>query len=95
MGLQTIIIARMCQVGNDTLTTLMLVGAYAGFHFTTLEEYYVGTLHLPMFNAVTDGSIIYILGFITVGVVGPGLMSTEVCTGEWLGIDGVEVLTIG
>jgi hypothetical protein len=82
-------------VGDNTLTSLMLVSCYAGFHFTTLEEYYVGTLHLPMFNAVTDGSILFIIGFITIGVAGPDLMSKQVCTAEWLGIDEIQILTIG
>jgi hypothetical protein len=57
------------------------VGCYAGFHFTTLEEYYVGTLHLAKFNAVTDGSIVMIIGFIAIGCVGPDAMSKEVCGG--------------
>jgi hypothetical protein len=59
----------------------MVVGCYAGFHFSTLEEYYVGTLHLPKFNAVTDGSFLIVIGFIAIGVAGPSAMSKPICGG--------------
>jgi hypothetical protein len=44
-----------------------MVGVYSAFMFATLEELYVGTLHLPVCNAVTDGSaIILTLSTITI-----------------------------
>lgn len=40
------------------------------FHFTTLTEYYTGILELEMCNAVTDGSVVFIIFFVFSGIVG-------------------------
>ena len=48
----------------------MVVMAMAAFHFTTLEEYYVGTLKLPVCNAVSDGSLLIILMYLVTGILG-------------------------
>ena len=65
------------------------------FHFTTLEEYYIGTLKLPVGNAVSDGSVLVVLVFIVTGITGNEVWVHEVVSAEWLGIEGVTMLTIG
>ena len=49
---------------------MMVVLSMAAFHFATLEEYYVGTLRMPVFNAVTDGSLLVILIYLVTGSLG-------------------------
>ena len=51
---------------------LFVHGSNAIFHFSTLEEYYVGGLFLPFGNAITDGSLLY---FITMFI--PGIFGNE------------------
>lgn len=73
----------------------MVVMAMAAFHFTTLEEYYVGTLKLPVCNAVSDGSLLIIGMYLVTGVLGNGFWATTVCDGTWLNIEGITELTLG
>ena len=73
----------------------MLVMAMAAFHFTTLEEFYVGTLALPICNAVSDGSILVILLYLVTGVTGNEIWTTEICDGTWMNINGITDLTLG
>ena len=69
-GLQLLLGMKVGQIGNNGITqTFMIVGLLA-FHFSTLEEYYVGTLKLPVCNAVSDGSGIVIAFFLFTGIVG-------------------------
>jgi len=50
---------------------LSLLAVTQSFHFSTLEEYYVGGLYLGVGNGVTDGSIILIGLFLFTGFFGP------------------------
>jgi len=68
---------------------------YACFHFATLEEYYVGTLRLPVCNGVSDGSVFLIGIFIATGIFGNEFWAKGVADGKWLHIEGVDVLTVG
>lgn len=67
----------------------------AAFHFTTLEEYYVGTLKLPVCNAVSDGSLLIIVMYIVTGILGNDIWVITVCDGTWLNIEGITDLTLG
>jgi len=49
-------IMKLIQVGNNHVLILGLVAITQSFHFSTLEEYYVGGLFLGVGNGVTDGS---------------------------------------
>jgi len=42
----------------------------ASFFFTTLEEYYIGGMFLGVGNAISEGSIPYIILFIVMGAIG-------------------------
>lgn len=95
MGLQTIIFFIVAQVGNNKLCYLNIVISMAGFHFCTLEEYYLGILELPPLNGVSDGSIIIIIFYIVNGIIGNEKMALNVRPGEWLHIDGIKQLTVG
>jgi hypothetical protein len=61
----------------------MFLGIYSSFHFATLNEYYVGTLHLPVCNGVSDGSVAIIVFMIITGFIGPGIWATPIVNGEW------------
>jgi len=63
---------------------ISLIGCYLCFHFSTLEEYYVGTLFLPMFNPVSDGTVYFCLALIITGCVGTDFWAVDVCDGSWL-----------
>lgn len=77
---------RTLQCGNNFLAYATVVMAMAAFHFTTLEEYYVGTLKLPVCNAVSDGSLPIIALYIVTGILGNGIWVTGICDGTWLNI---------
>ena len=94
-GLQALIALRVLQCGNNFLSYAMLVTAMAGFHFATIEEYYVGTLYLPPCNAVSDGSVLVIGMFLFSGIIGNDFWVKEVVDGSWMNIEGIEELTIG
>lgn len=78
VGMQTIMIAKMIQVGNNYVLLLALVASTGAFYFATLEEYYTGGLFLGPGNGITDGSIVLIGLFIYCGVFGTGLFSRDV-----------------
>lgn len=67
----------------------------AAFYFATLEEYYVGTLRLPMINAVSEGTVLIVLVYLFSGLNGNSLWLTPFCDATWLGIDDVTELTLG
>lgn len=60
-----------------TYGLLFVHGSNAIFHFATLEEYYVGGLFLPCFNAISDGSALY---FVTMAV--PAIFGNELFVAE-------------
>mmetsp|Transcript_45503 Transcript_45503/g.60366 ORF Transcript_45503/g.60366 Transcript_45503/m.60366 type:complete len:121 (-) Transcript_45503:576-938(-) len=88
-GLQALTALRALQVGNNFLSYATLVMAMAAFHFTTLEEYYVGTLKLPVCNAVSDGSLLIILMYLVTGITGNWIWTTHICDGTWMDIEGI------
>jgi len=67
----------------------------AAFYFATLEEYYVGTLRLPMINAVSEGTVLVVMINLYSGLVGNSMWLMPICDGKWMGIDGVEDITVG
>ena len=66
------------QIGNGPLVMWMLLGITQSFHFSTLEEYYIGGLFLGPFNGVTDGSALIISIFMLSGIVGNEIWLTQV-----------------
>ena len=74
------------QCGNNFLSYALVVMSMAAFHFSTLEEYYVGTLKLPICNAVSDGSLILILMYLVTGILGNGIWVITICDGTWLNV---------
>ena len=97
MGFQAMIMGRIFQIGNNLLMSAFLVATYGGFHFATLEEYYVGTLRLPPLNAVSDGSVIVILLCVITGCIGNNFWATQTkISSQWLGLNGLpETFNIG
>lgn len=95
VGVQIMIFLPICQCGNNSLALIVLMTAYAAFFFATLEEYYVGTLKLPVGNTVSDGSPLLILLMFITGFTGNGYFTTVLFNGSWLNIDGITELTLG
>jgi len=86
---------RLLQIGNNFIALLFVSLGFFAFFMTTLEEYYLGTLYLPPCNAVSDGSIIIIVGFLTAGFTGNNVFLIPSASAEWMGIEGVESFTLG
>lgn len=59
IGLQCLIMTKCLQGGNKTPMLMALSSSIASFHFSTLVEFFVGRLHLPMFNGVSDASPLF------------------------------------
>ena len=93
--LQCLISLRTVQIGNNMLAYNFIIINVAAFYFATLEEYYVGTLRLPMINAVSEGSVIGVLVYLFSGLQGNGLWLKPVCDASWLGIEDVTEFTLG
>lgn len=76
VGVQPIIFMRVLQIGNNIIGYIMLVGLYSAFHFATLEEFYVGTLYLPVCNGVSDGSALVVIASIFTAFIGNNFWAT-------------------
>jgi hypothetical protein len=78
MGLQSCVIGKSLNVG-DNLKTITCIGATcASFHFSTLEEYYTGGLFLGPLNGISDGSLGIIGLFCLMGIFGNGFWGTVI-----------------
>jgi hypothetical protein len=75
-ALLTLMMAKMMQIGNGPLVMWVLLGVAQSFHFSTLEEYYIGGLFLGPFNGVTDGSALIISIFMATGIAGNDIWLT-------------------
>ena len=71
VGLVTTLAMKNINNGNNLLSMLNLATTSTSFHLATMEEYYVGTLILPVCNGVSDGSIAIISFCIISGIYGP------------------------
>ena len=83
VGLITIVSMKVVNIGNNALAYLALITTITCFHFATLEEYYAGTLILPVCNGVSDGSILLITVFLATGIFGYEFWAYGVCDGTW------------
>jgi ethanolaminephosphotransferase len=74
VGFFLIIVAKILQINNPILNYLFVTNGAVQFYFATLEEYYIGGLHLPMFNGISDGSLIVFIVFFVLFLFGPGIL---------------------
>jgi lipopolysaccharide export LptBFGC system permease protein LptF len=65
-----LVIMKIAQAGDNLYTLACVALGCASFHFSTLEEYYTGGLFLGPFNAISDGSIVYIVLNILMAIIG-------------------------
>ena len=77
-GIQPMIFMRLIQVGNNLTAYVFMIGLYSAFHFTTLEEYYTGTLYLGPCNGVSDGSFVIVVASFITGIVGNNFWATPI-----------------
>lgn len=54
IGFVLTINSKLMNLGDNIWTMLFIMGGVATFHFSTLEEYYVGGMHMGPFNCVSD-----------------------------------------
>jgi len=84
------------QIGDNFISYWLLVSCLATFHFTNLEEYYIGTMILPVFNGVSDGSVVIICFTVLTGFIGGNnFWATPLYDGSWLQISGITMMTYG
>jgi ethanolaminephosphotransferase len=76
VNLHILNIMKCLQAGNCFWTMLNAIVFLGGFHFSTLEEYYVGGCYLPAGNAVSDGSVGIIGMLIIIGTYGNDILVT-------------------
>ena len=76
------------------MSYILIVGVYSCFHFTTLEEYYLGTLILPIFNGVSDGAALILFFCISTLILGSNTWATPFIDGTWLS-PSLPMLTYG
>ena len=69
--------SKMLQLGNGPIIMWIMLGVTQSFHFSTLEEYYIGGLFLGPFNGVTDGSVLVFAFYLASGVFGNGFWASE------------------
>ena len=62
--------AKSFQSGNEFFTHLIFTWALFSFHFSTLEEYYTGTLYLGPGNGVSDGTAFVVGIYVIMGIFG-------------------------
>jgi ethanolaminephosphotransferase len=77
-ALLCLMMSKMLQIGNGPLVLWILLGVTQSFHFSTLEEYYIGGLYLGPLNGVTDGSALIIGIFFLSGIIGNEIWLTHV-----------------
>lgn len=93
--LQALISLRCMQVGNNLFAYAVIVTLMASFYYATLEQYYVGTMRLPMINAVSEGTVIGTGVYIFTGIYGNAIWVTPCLDITWVGIAGVSQMTLG
>jgi ethanolaminephosphotransferase len=54
-------IPSLFQMGPTYYFLLFACSLFMGFYYATLEQYYIGGLFLPIFNGVSDGSVLIIV----------------------------------
>jgi hypothetical protein len=74
--------SKILAVDDSNFNFFYIFGGCGLFYFTTLEEYYVGGLHLKPGNGVTDGSLPVIAGLIALGFTGNEVMQAEITKGN-------------
>lgn len=78
MGLQSCVIGKCLNVGDNLKTITAVAATCASFHFSTLEEYYTGGLFLGPLNGISDGSLGIIGLFSLMGIFGNGFWNTVI-----------------
>jgi len=82
IGFVIMVTSKILQVDDSNFNFFYMFGAVLVFYITTLEEYYVGGLHLKPGNGVTDGSFPVILGLIVLAFTGTEVMQAEIVKGN-------------
>ena len=70
MGFETMVCSKCLQPGYNTASIITFMLTISSFHFSTLEEYYIGGLFLRPGNGVSDGSLMIFSVFIYCGIYG-------------------------
>jgi ethanolaminephosphotransferase len=68
--ISTITMARLMQCGNSMYLFNAIFFVTLQFYFATVEAFYIGGVHLPKVNGVSDGSVVYFLNCTFIAVFG-------------------------
>ena len=82
IGIMVTITAKCIGINNPMLLFLYIFECVGLFYFGTLEEYYVGGLHLPVGNGITDGSLPLLSFYMVWYFIGNEFMQVEVLAGN-------------
>jgi phosphatidylglycerophosphate synthase len=82
IGFVILTTSKILAVDDSNFNFFYVFGPVALFYITTLEEYYVGGLHLKPGNGVTDGSFPLIIGLIILGFTGNEVTQKEIIKGN-------------
>lgn len=83
-AISTISYASVLGAGWTPTVFLFLYCAFTSFYIQTWEEYYVGSMILPIFNGPSEGLLITASIGVVGGIVGPRFFSTVSCFSFWL-----------
>ena len=62
--------SKVIVIDDPNLNFIYIFTVVFAFYTATLEEYYIGGLHLPPLNGVSDGSVVVYLTFISLSYFG-------------------------
>ena len=81
VSLQGLIMVKSIQLGDGASSFIPISFVCMIFYFYMLEEYYLGSLDLGPFNAVSDGSLILIGFYVLMAIYGNSFCTNELFTG--------------
>ena len=82
IGFMVVFTAKCIGIDNPILLFVYIFETVCLFYFGTLEEYYVGGLHLPVGNGITDGSFVLLSFYLVWFFNGNEFMQIEVVAGN-------------
>jgi len=94
-GVAPLIFARVAQIGDNFIAKFFFMSIYQTFYLMTLEHYYKGILTMPMINGVSDGAIWICCACMYSAYKGNNFWTQPVYDAQWMGLDGVEWITLG
>ena len=74
IGFVVLMASKVLVIDDPMINFIYVFIVVFAFYAATLEEYYIGGLHLPPFNGVSDGSFVLYITFTTFWLIGNEFM---------------------